>query len=222
MSTLQKLDLNRVLKRKNPYLFRAKNMLTSDEIIESMLDALLSSSEEKMFGDFFEHLAIFVSTQLTGGVKSSAAGIDLEFERGNVRYLVAIKSGPNWGNSSQYSALENYFKKAKQILSQNHNQMFVQPVLGICYGSTKTVDRGLYTKITGQSFWHFISDDEHFYQRIVEPIGYQARLHNERFHEARAALKNRLSARFTHEFCHETGEINWPLLIEFNSGNLFR
>ena len=60
---------------KNPYLFRAKNITTASELIEGTLDAFLSSSEEKQFGDFLEGLAIFVASKTTGGHKSSSEGI---------------------------------------------------------------------------------------------------------------------------------------------------
>lgn len=60
LSRLAELDLDDLIK-KNPYLFRAKNITRADELIESTLSAFLSSSEEKMFGDFLEDLAIWPS-----------------------------------------------------------------------------------------------------------------------------------------------------------------
>lgn len=52
-----------LLKRKNPYLFRAKNIQTSGEFVKYALDAFLSSSEETMFGNFLERLAIHILSQ---------------------------------------------------------------------------------------------------------------------------------------------------------------
>ena len=54
-----KVDLLKILKQKNPYLFRAKNVLTAQDIIKGFLDAFLQSQEETLFGDFIEGLAIF-------------------------------------------------------------------------------------------------------------------------------------------------------------------
>ena len=51
IQNLDKLKLDQVLKRKNPYLFKAKNVLTSEQIIKGLIDAHLSSSEEGIFGD---------------------------------------------------------------------------------------------------------------------------------------------------------------------------
>lgn len=50
--SLLALRLNDVLKRKNPYLFKAKNINTAAELIKSILDAYLSSKEETVFGHF--------------------------------------------------------------------------------------------------------------------------------------------------------------------------
>jgi len=69
---LARLELNDVLKRKNPYLFKAKHLQTAPALVESILDAHNSSSEEKMFGDFLEELAVFISGEMYGGRKSSA------------------------------------------------------------------------------------------------------------------------------------------------------
>jgi hypothetical protein len=67
-----------------------------------------------MFGDFLEQLAIFVNKKVYGGVKSSAEGIDLEFEKDNIKYIVTIKSGPNWGNSGQISKMKQKLQTSKK------------------------------------------------------------------------------------------------------------
>lgn len=58
---LNSLDLNTLLRRKNPYLFRAKGIQTAQDLIKPMLDAHLSSQEEGLFGTFLEGLAIRVA-----------------------------------------------------------------------------------------------------------------------------------------------------------------
>nr|WP_298820854.1 PmeII family type II restriction endonuclease [uncultured Chloroflexus sp.] len=70
LASLQSIKLNQILKRKNPYLFRAKNILVASDLIRSLLDAHLSSQEETMFGEFLEGLAIFVCYKTFGGRKS--------------------------------------------------------------------------------------------------------------------------------------------------------
>ncbi|MDE0315075.1 MAG: PmeII family type II restriction endonuclease, partial [Candidatus Poribacteria bacterium] len=110
LDKLQKLKLMDVVKRKNPYLFKTKNISTVPEFVKTILDAHLSSQEETIFGKFLEELAIFICAQVYGGQKSSSEGIDLDFEKDNIRYIVSIKSGPNWGNSSQVKKLRDNFR----------------------------------------------------------------------------------------------------------------
>jgi hypothetical protein len=100
IKSLEDLTLPKLL-RKNPYLFKAKNIKTAGQLMEGLLDAFLSSSEEKLFGDFLEGLAVFIAGKTCGGHKSAATGVDLEFMNDGIHYVVSIKSGPNWGNSSQ-------------------------------------------------------------------------------------------------------------------------
>src|SRR3989337_4262171 len=75
------VDLLKILKQKNPYLFRAKNVLTAQDLIKGFLDAFLQSQEETLFGEFIESLAIFICDRMFGAKKSKLTGIDLEFIR---------------------------------------------------------------------------------------------------------------------------------------------
>ena len=77
-ASLQTLKLRGVLK-KNPYLFKAKDINDAHDLVKLLLDAHLSSQEEAVFGNFLEKLAIFVCGRVFDGRKSSAEGIDLEF-----------------------------------------------------------------------------------------------------------------------------------------------
>lgn len=116
IQSLDSLKLSQVLKRKNPYLFKAKHVLTSEQIIKSLIDAHISSSEEGIFGDWLEGLAIFINEKVYGGRKSGITGIDLEFDSNGTRNIVTIKSGPNWGNSSQIAKMRSDFTTAKKTL----------------------------------------------------------------------------------------------------------
>lgn len=219
ISRVKSIKLREVLRTKNPYLFKAKNLLTAQKLIESLLQAYLSSSEEELFGDFLEELAIFIASKTLSGRKSPGAGIDIEFKKGGVVYLVSVKSGVNWGNSAQYAALRERFKKAVQVLKQSKSVKAVQPVLASCYGKRKTVDTGEYLRICGQDFWFFISGDKNFYTEIIEPLGHRARERNQHYEEELAAVINRFTTEFSADFCIE-GRIDWQKLVRFNSGNI--
>ncbi|MDE0423272.1 MAG: PmeII family type II restriction endonuclease [Candidatus Poribacteria bacterium] len=217
LDSLQKLKLMNVVKRKNPYLFKAKNINTAAEFVTTLLDAHLSSQEEGIFGGFLEGLAIFICSKVYNGQKSSAEGIDLEFERDNIRYIVSIKSGPNWGNSSQVAKLRDNFRKAKRILSTNTSLKNVVAVNGCCYGKNRTPDKGDYLKLCGQKFWAFISGDDSLYTDIIEPLGHQAKKKNEQFVQEYAKVVNRFTAEFIGTFCDTDGNMLWEEIVKFNS-----
>lgn len=215
--SLLTLKLNDVLKRKNPYLFKAKNINTAAGLIESVLAAYLSSKEETVFGNLLEELAIFICAGAFNGIKSSAEGIDLEFERDHIRYIIAVKSGPNWGNSSQIARMRDNFKRAKKVLGANLSIINIVAVNGCCYGKEEQIDKGDYLKYCGQKFWEFISGDEMLYLRIIEPLGYRARENNKLFDDEYAKVKNKFTLQFAQTFCREDGGIDWDKLVIFNS-----
>ena len=218
VKSLESLKLDKLLK-KNPYLFRAKNITTAGDLVTGLLDAFLSSSEEKLFGDFLEDLAIFITGKTCNGHKSTAPGVDLEFENKHIHYIVSVKSGPNWGNSSQHNKLAEDLQKAIIRVKQSRHGANVQPVLGICYGKTRTSYLRGYLKVVGQNFWYLISENESLYTEIVEPISYRAKEHNDTFHQERARVVNRFTKEFIDRFCDGAGAIDWVRLVEFNSGN---
>ena len=219
LNSLEELELAKLLK-KNPYLFRAKNVMTASELIDGLLNAFLSSSEEKLFGDFLEDLAVFVAQQTSGGHKSVAPGIDLEFFNNSIHYVVSVKSGPNWGNSSQHGKLEQDLRNAVLRVKQSRRGVNVQPVLGICYGKTRTVHttRG-YLKVVGQNFWYLVSENKDLYTEIIKPIGYRAKEHNEKFASERSKLTNRLTKAFIDGYCDSSGSVDWLKLVRSTSGN---
>ena len=220
LKALQDLELHELLRRKNPYLFRSKNLHTAKDLLEVLLDAHLSSQEETMFGDFLEGLAIHIAHKVHGGMKSGADGVDLEFTNGQNRYLVSIKSGPNWGNSSQIKKMKDYFKDAKLKIQPRgpEGNVNLVAVNGCCYGRDNKPFKGDYYKYCGQEFWQLISGDSSLYTRIIEPLGHQAKKRNTKFSSAYGALLNRLSDIFMAEFCNADYTINWEKLVRYNSG----
>jgi hypothetical protein len=209
-----------VLTKKNPYLLRAKGLLTPREVVKAVLDAFLSSQEETILGGFLEGLAIFVAVKAFGAHgKSSAQGIDLELDKNGRRYFVAIKSGPVWGNSSQISKMVADFQKAKIIYNQSQDAMPVEFVNGCCYGKqrrTSEQKRG-YVKYSGQRFWEFISGDPELYTRIIGPIGHQAKERNEAFLAKYELVVDAFTEAFRRGFCDENNLILWERLAQLSS-----
>ena len=217
LENLLKLKLMNVIKRKNPYLFKAKNINSASELVKTILDAFLSSQEEGIFGGFLEELAIFICAHVYGGRKSSAEGIDLEFEKESTRYIVSIKSGPNWGNSSQIAKLRDNFRKTTRILSTNTSSANVAAVNGCCYGIDRKPSKGDYFKLCGQQFWAFISGDDNLYTDLIEPLGHQAKVKNEQFMKEYDKVLNKFTLEFLTAFCDADGNIRWEDIVKFNS-----
>lgn len=217
INSIENLKLNAILKKKNPYLFKAKNILTTEVLVKNLIDAHISSNEETIFGDWLEGLAIFINTKAYGGYKSGISGIDLEFENDNIRYIVSIKSGPSWGNGSQIKKMISDFKTAKISIRTSNSNINVIAVNGCCYGKLRKVDKGDYFKYCGQRFWEFISGEKELYTAIIEPLGYKAKEKNEVFFESYAKTINIFTKEFANKFCLNDGSIDWNKIVEFNS-----
>ena len=217
LESLCALKLQQVLKRKNPYLYKAKFVTSAPDLVKLILDAHLSSQEEAIFGGFLEALVIFICEHAFQGKKSSAEGIDLEFERDGIRYIVSIKSGPNWGNSGQIKKMRQNFLQAKRILGTNTSVKNIVAINGCCYGQERIEDKGDYIKKCGQSFWSFISGDDAFYITIVEPLGHKAKERNDAFQIEYGKVTNRFTAEFIKDYCLADGTIRWNEIVELNS-----
>ncbi len=217
LEALVELQLTKLLARKNPYLFKSKNLVVAADLVRSLLSAYLSSQEETYFGDFLEGLAVHVAGITLGGMKSGATGIDLEFTKESVRYIVSVKSGPNWGNSAQVARMRSNFKTAAQIIRQGNPSAHVTAINGCCYGRDNNPDKGDHFKYCGQVFWEFITGDPEFYTRIIEPLGHEAHQRNQDFEERYGAVANTFTNQFIQDFCKEDGAIDWPKLVAFNA-----
>jgi hypothetical protein len=220
LGKIDTLQLKEVLKKKNPYLFKAKNIETAAEIVKGIVDAYISSSEETMFGDWLEGLAIFINGKVYSGWKSGIKGIDLEFDKGDKRYIVSIKSGPNWGNSSQIEKMENSFKTAIKTLRTSNSGLNIVCVNGCCYGKDHKPDKGSYFKYCGQQFWEFVGGSSSLYTDIIEPLGHKAKERNDDYMTQYTSMVNKFTLEFIQSFCKEDGAIDWNKLVEFNSGEL--
>jgi hypothetical protein len=214
LEAIRKLNLMNLMKRKNPYLFKAKNIVTSGDFVKSLLEAHLSSQEETMFGNFLEGLAKVVCAEIFQGNKTPAEGIDLDFIRDGKRYLVSVKSGPNWGNSRATKKMIDDFNRAKRIIGKEDTIC----VNGCCYGRDLNENKGSYVKKCGQSFWEFVSGDSEFYKKIIEPIGAKAKERNEEFSIEYGKVITRFDKVFIQEFCLADGSIDWDWIVEYNSG----
>lgn len=221
LASLSGVKLLDLLKKKNPYLFRAKGIITAQDLIESLLNAVLSSSEETIMGNFLEELALFVVERTLGGQKSGTKGIDFEYTLGDTRYLFSMKSGVHWGNASQWEDLKNSFERAIKVIYQSKQAKDVKCYLGVSYGKSRsTIKKGIIYQVCGQEFWNMISGRREFYTEIVEPIGHEAKAHNEEFEKQKGNLINQLTKEVLADFSNPDGSLKWKEIVEYNSRNL--
>jgi hypothetical protein len=213
LAKINDLKLKDALKRKNPYLFKAVGVEKASEIVEQVLSAYMSSSDEGIFGDaFFEPLAKYAA----GAIVSPSEGVDLAIET-DVKYTaIAVKSGTSVFNaSSRKKQIENFESlEARLKKLQKH----FDPLIGYSYGKKEPKKPSKIRELAGQAFWTEITGDPDFYLKIIRLMKDKPKVHLPDFKSAWAAAVNRFTKAFIDEFCHSDGSIDWDKLTEFNSG----
>lgn len=214
-TNLDKLKLNSVLLRKNPYLFRMKAIKDASEIVNSLLAAHVSSSEETVFGNvFFEPIA----TYACGGNKALAEGIDIVRETNDTIYAIAVKSGTNVFNAASRKKQEQNFNAAKKLADQVKKRYVA--IIGYGYGKKKSTGKGIpkiYTELAGQDFWKELTGDNSFYLKLITYMQNAPEKYIQEFNDAYTRALNRFVMKFTADFCNKDGSINWQKLVEYNS-----
>ena len=218
ITKLRNLKLKNVLV-KNPYLFRACGVRKASEIIEGILSAFLSSSEETIFGNcFFEPLAQLSASKTKNARFSEATGIDISYEDSTTYTAIAIKSSVNAQNASAQTKQNDEFVSLMHRLSKNKKKF--DAIIGHCYGrATGSTPKGkIFRRLAGQAFWAEITGDPDFYLRIIKAMGSLPEQHRLQYDEERAALSNRLDKQFVLNFVDRGGRIQWDKLVRYNSG----
>ena len=210
------LNIKTIMRKKNPYLFRAKAMNGAAQIVDAILSAFISSSEETIFGNvFFEPIA----TAASGGQKALAEGVDIMVEKSDTIYAIAVKSGTSVFNASSKKRQEQNFAAARKLAQQAQKRF--EPIIGYSYGRKKTSDRGLakiHTELAGQAFWRELTGDDDFYINLIRYMDKLPEKYIEEFDVSYQKAANRLVKDFTTQFCKEDGSIDWETLVKFNSG----
>lgn len=220
---LEKTTLT-VLLSKNPYLYRSLGISKHSDLIEELLAARVSSSDETIFGNcFLEPLAFWAASNSTahGDLSRKAsvgagAGFDISIETDSSYLAVAVKSGKNIfnsqstkGQSSEFDALQARMAKMKKHFRK---------IIGYGYGRKRTKKETPTEKLAGQEFWTLITAESDFYLRISETIGKLAAAHAPKYKEEYDKKTNLLTADFILNFLDIDGSIAWERLVQFNSG----
>lgn len=177
---LSKITARALLAKKNAYLFAIHAPKNVRDLAQVLLSAFVSSGDETVLGNLLEKFAIAIAAKVYDGRKATEGvftGIDLIFSRDSVKYVVSIKSGPDWGNASQITALKNDFVKAKELIRVEDSwHGDIVAVNGCIYGrpedslKTDTKIGSDYRKIVGQKFWLLISGDPTMHIRVLKAL----------------------------------------------------
>ena len=213
---LEKLSVQpaKIVSRKNPFLLRVRVAADASEYARMVIDSYLSSSEETMFGRALEDIALIVYRHARQGWKSSADKVDLEYMSNGTRCIVQIKSGPNWGNSSQKEAMKRAFDKAAKLLRQGDPHFHVKRIEGICYGRSGIKDRGTHYTYTGEAFWEEISGWGGTATAVIELLGTHA---SNGLDQARTAARQRNVEYLEQNNVALKGVMHWNALLELLS-----
>jgi hypothetical protein len=217
LDKLTGLKLQETLKKKNPYLFRAIGVEKASEIVELILSAYMSSSEETIFGEaFFEPIA----RAACKGLPSGGTGIDVLIETEDEYTVVSVKSGPHWGNASQMARLRQDFETQRSIFTNRKMKKQFRALLAHCYGR-KYGEPGptrMYSIRSGQAFWEEITGDSDFYLKLIRLMDDYPAAHRAAYDKAWSKAVNRFEKEFLIRFSTEAGSIDWEELVRFNSG----
>lgn len=217
LQKLSELNLKDTLKKKNPYLFRAVGVRDANEIVEGLLRAYMSSSEETIFGDAFFEPVVKAACR---GVAASGSGIDVVIEKDDSYTVISVKSGPNWGNSSQMAKLQTDFNTAYAVFTNKKLSKQFRAVLAHCYGRARgePTAKRTYSVRSGQAFWAEITGDPDFYLKLIRAMDDYPIDHRREYDREYAKAVNRFTKEFLNEFSMPDGSIDWEKLVRFNSG----
>jgi len=215
---LQELKLGDRLRSKNPYLLRAIGVADAREIVQALLDAHISSSDETIFGnEFFEPLAKWVATKSFEGSSSTSVqvsgskGVDIQLSGHSDNQAIAIKSGPKVFNAQSRQKQIDEFKTVERILKKDRKHF--QAIVGYCYGRKKQNETGYFTEMAGQQLWEHLTGEHDFYLRIIRLMQSKPIQHRPQFIKAYDEAKERFVREFNEKYALSDGSIDWDKLV---------
>lgn len=210
---LDNLTLAKMLKRKNPYLYKAIGIETPEDMIEDLMRNFLSASDETIFGSvFFEAVA----RAIPGVQVSDGEGIDFFIVKGDSYLGISLKSGPNVFNASQKKRMNDEFTAARSRLATKYKHF--DALLGHGYGQYNTDSpKKIYRDRSGQAFWQEITGDPDFHVKMIRAI-VNAPIHRSEYQKRWKQTVDRLKKDFVIQFCIAgTNEIDWEKLARYVS-----
>ncbi len=168
--------------RLNPFLDKYKaNFITGNNEARSIAKALvyprvIGTSINTIFGS---KLQKFCSSVLQG-FASTTTGIDIEFidNLDGRRKYCQMKAGTNTINKDDIVTIKNHFAGVRNLARINNLNVGINDmVVGVFYGEHAELSNHYkkieeeYPVIVGVNFWHRLTGNADFYQRITDAIG---------------------------------------------------
>jgi Type II restriction endonuclease EcoO109I len=220
-AALDKLSLDTLI-AKNPYPYRALGESKPLALIQQMLLARVSSSDETVFGnDFFEPLAVYVAkncfTSEAGCsvTVGAGAGQDIAIETATAYLAISVKSGTNIFNSQSQKGQTSEFNQL-QARMKKLGKMF-RPIIGYGYGRKAIRASTNEERLAGQAFWHLLSGEENFYLRISRAMESHAQQHAALYGAALERKHHLLLKDFMDKYLLANGDIDWDAWVAANS-----
>ena len=168
--------------RLNPFLDKYKaNFITGNNEPRSIAKALvyprvIGTSINTIFGSKLQKFC----SEVLEGFASTTSGIDIEFIDiidGRRKYC-QVKASTNTINADDIVTIRNHFQGVRNLARTNNLNIGINDmVVGVFYGEHKELS-GHYKKIeedypviVGAEFWHRLTGNADFYQRITDAIG---------------------------------------------------
>lgn len=166
----------------NPFLDKYKaSFLTGNDDPKSIARALvyarvLGTSINTTFGNKLQKFC----SEILEGFASTTSGIDIEFidKLDGKRKYCQIKAGPNTINKDDVATIKGHFTGVKNLARTNNLHIgFSDLIVGVFYGTPdelsghyKTLDKE-HPVVVGQDFWHRLTGEKEFYQKLTDAIG---------------------------------------------------
>lgn len=211
IGAILKSDLDDLLPE-NPYLLPAAHVALANNFVNQALYAHLQAAQTEFINDLLCDLAIFVAKRTCDARLSTIPGVDLEFTHCGVHYLVSIQAVEPRENDESQQDRTRVLRQAVAELSHA-----AQPVLGYCYGRSKTCYVGGCLKVVGPNFWGLISESEHLYTDIIEVVRRMTLSCRDALAEQEARANNRLLKQFITRYCDKRGAYDPVKFVEHNS-----
>lgn len=168
--------------RLNPFLDKYKaNFITGNNEPRSIAMALvyprvIGTSINTIFGNKLQKFC----SQVLQGFASTTSGIDIEFidNIDGRRKYCQVKASTNTINADDVDTIRNHFSGVQALARTNNLTIGINDmIVGVFYGTHnelsnhyKKVERE-YPVIVGAEFWHRLTGNADFYQRITDAIG---------------------------------------------------